>query len=61
MLCDLCNAKIKEPPPCYSDDAVCTKCGTRYGYANGYRTLFLSREQRTVLKKYRKEWQQKPE
>ena len=50
MKCDLCDRRITEPSYPLSDDVVC-KCGARYGYANGYRTLMLSEEQLACVKK----------
>ena len=49
MKCDLCDRRITEPRFPLSDDVVC-KCGARYGYANGYRTLKLSEEQILLLR-----------
>jgi transposase-like protein len=50
--CLLCNSEMPEPTGSTSNDQICPSCGSKYAYANGYRTFRLNSEQLLILKQH---------
>ncbi len=54
MICAFCDRELNDHQG-HSGSVNCP-CGCRYAYANGWRTLMLTPEQKATLLKHKEEW-----